>query len=380
MPTQEKISAASEQLKDLLPPDPDMPENMSDEELTKATQSIGSEEIADATEQAIEDYIGDGKQGVNAPDEPPAEAAQEAVKPPTGPSQAELRTQEMKERIARLQAANQERKQVAELEQRRRELEYKQKEFEAYQSRARQEVEEAEKVKNLWKNSLKDPISAYKELGLTPEQVYQKITDTVLQRDTPEAKEEMLRERLKNEILEAFKPQLTKAEQLERELAEIKAREEHRQQRELMLTRQSIEKEFLNIAKSGHEDLADYYEDHELVRLGDLIANEFTQEQRKFTLQDVAKEIKDRLEYQLSRAEERRRQRLASLETRPQRPSEPEKREVASLGSKAPSVTIGNDVASSKTATVTRGRTKEERMRLAELQLEMLQRNPKNND
>ena len=317
------------------------------------------------TAAAAETLLPDVSEGFA--EEPKEGGASEPV--PTDDAKAKsLRLAELEARVERLKTRNRERAESKKAEEIRTNLARKEQEI----AKAR---EEAEAQRNLWKSSVRDPLKAFKELGIEPAKAYEQITNAMLARETPEAKEEQFRERLYSEFKKEFEPKLSEVETLKAELENLKRRDQEREHFALLNQQRSAERDFLGtVARGGYDELADYYEDDELIEMGNLVAVEFAQKRKPFTVKDVADELSARLIHQLRRAEERRKKRLASVKSNAAQAVPETDTAAASKDSKAATKTVTNDLAATTASTVKKKLTDEERRRLAIAQLEQMER------
>lgn len=131
-----------------------------------------------------------------------------------------------------------------------------------------------------WKAKLRtDPIAALKEINSDPLEAYQAIAQAAAAEDTPEA-------RAKKEI-EAIDARLKAAEA-----------------RESAARRESLVTQFL--AETGKlEALTDFYDDAELVELGDIAANKLVSEGKAVTIQSIVQRVHEDHVRRAKRAAER---------------------------------------------------------------------------
>jgi molecular chaperone GrpE (heat shock protein) len=325
-----------------------------------------SEEISDVSEatETVDEGAGQLEQTEDAAP-PPEEDEQKTA--------AKLRSQKLQEQIAALKAKNSERTEAKRLAQQKAELEELHDALRRRQAETQQAHEEAESQRKLWRQALRDPVKAFREIGIDAPDAYQRITDAMLKRDNPASKEEELQEKLLSKLREQFEPKVSEVERLKAEIEQLRESHARREQMEMATVKRSAEREFLNVVQgSGYEVLADYYEDEELVSLGNILADEFASSGRRFSVQDVAAELKGRLETQLRRAEEKRNKRTAPNQSVPSRAAEQGKAPTAKAN-KPSGTTISNDLAAaSGTSTRKPGKSAEERLADAERELSLL--------
>lgn len=331
----------------------------------------GAGDVTGSTESDSNPVSDESTPVAETTEEPVDAAPAQQEEKPAEPDIKALRHAELQARIQRLQEQNRERAESKRLSSLKAELE-------AAKSRAQREAEEIEKTKSIWKSALRNPVKAFQELGIDPVEAYTHITKSAQDQDTPEGREARFREAIRQELMKELEPKLSKAEQLEKKLSEIEQREQLRAQREMMSMRQAAEAEFLKVVKSGHDVLADYYDDEELIPLGDQIAEEFASEGKRFTIPDVVKEIERRLTMQLKRAEERSAKRKATLQSASgQTVQETTKVSDAKDKKVANPNTVTNSMASATAGTSKQTLSREERLRLAAAELEAAERKQK---
>jgi len=320
------------------------------EETTEATEEFASSEADDAAEAATEDTTGT----------PPA--AEEAEAAPPEPDVAALKRKELEERVkavqARKEAALERSKFKAELQ----EFERAKAQLTQFHEQLRQQAEELarsrEELNGFVTRLKKQPVAALKDLGIDPALAYESITNEMLKRETPESKEEQLLAKLKAQLEAETKPKLSKVEELEKRLAQYEEAARRREEMELAATHQAAAANFLNVVhKNGYSDLADYYEEDQLVHLGNLVANEFISAGRgDFTFDDVAKELTDRLNAHLRRAEEARKKRQAASQSTAAPAATPQ--QPGQVAKKPATTAIGNDIATATAVGAATGKPK----------------------
>lgn len=284
------------------------------------------------------------------------------------PTPAQLRAQAMKAHIAKLQRESQERAESKRIAEMQRALKAQADEIAA-------EKAAAARQRQLWQESLKDPVKAYRELGMRPEEAYDAITKATLAEDTPEGREARLVEKIRQQVASEYADKLKKLEDLEAKFSQVDEHLKTRAEREAFVTKRAAETEFLKIVgQSGYEVLADYYEEPDLLMLGDAIADELHASGKTFNIQDVADELKNRIESQLKRAEQRRSQRkpaanLSSATAQAAPATSPATASKAITESK----TISNNMASATGSTGKRAMTRAERLAAAERELSAME-------
>ena len=261
----------------------------------------------EAHEARIDQAIAEDAAESETPDAA-AVATSESEKP--APTASELRVKEMQERVAALQEKRKNDVRKRELEESNRRAAQREKDLEAREAAAKKAEEFAREQERAWKDSLKDPIGAYKRIGVNPSEAYDALSTAAERANTPEAKEEALRERLKAEIAKEYESKFAKVSEMEARLAEFEKLQSGENHSRAEYAKRQAESEFIAAAtQNGNEVLADYYEPEELVQLGHSLANEFIAAQQPFTVKDIADELRTRLEAQLKRAEEKRNRR-----------------------------------------------------------------------
>lgn len=331
------------------------PTDSSDSE--QSTSDIISEAIAEGVAKAA----GETTEQASEPNPEATDQQSDTTNP------AELRAQEMRERIARLKAQNAERAETRRLETLKSEVQKSRVEAEraAAEAAAKREAETAR-----WQAALKNPIAGFKELGLSPEDAYRQITEAVLEEEKPERAQAKLVEKLLAERLKEIEPKLSKLSELEQQLEAFKQLEAERSQAAMRAQNVAAEQEFLKTVRSnGYETLADYYDDDELTHLGHALANEFIAQNKPVSFEGVASELQRRLEAQLKRAEERRAKRLGSPSEEQSSKAKPQPGQPASQAK-----TLTNQLSSSSATATTKQMTRQERLLKAEQLLHALEK------
>lgn len=299
------------------------------------------------------------------------EASEEVTEPEKKPEPDEtaLKRAELQERLEAAKAKSRAARDQAKFKAEREEFERSKQELTKFHDELRSHAAAITKAKTdfeaqqreFFTNLRKNPVATMRAAGIAPDVAYEAITNEMLKRQTPESKEEELLEKAYSKVRSEVEPKLSKVEELEKRLQQYEEREKQREQMEYSAARQSAESTFLNIVRqTGYEELADYYEDEQLVSLGDVVANEFVAAGHKFTLKDVADELTNRLRAHLKMGEERRAKRMAGSQSAAVQPAPATP---PGNSAKKPATTaIGNDLASASatSAPATRPKSRKE--------------------
>lgn len=333
---------------------------ISDTEPSTEVSTVESTDIAEAMSQGVSNAMGESS-------DEPSEASQDTPAKDVVRSPADLRAEEMRERIARIKAQNAERAEAKRLETLKAEIQRSRAEAEriAAEATAKRDAEMSR-----WQAALRNPVAGFKELGINPEDAYRQLTEAVLEEEKPERVQAKLVEKLLAERLKEFEPKLSKLSQLEEQLEAFKKLEAERSQAAMRAQNAAAEQEFINTVRTnGYDLLADYYDDEELTQLGHALANEFIAQNKPVSFDGVASELQRRLDAQLKRAEERRAKRLGSTsdESSPKAKSQP-----GQPASQAKTLT--NQLSSSSATSTTKQMSRQERLTKAEQMLHLLEK------
>jgi hypothetical protein len=201
----------------------------------------------------------------------PVEAEQAAPQTPetTAPAADTQRAELIKARQAALQQRLEATRKAAESAKKYQAsesaLQARMKELEAREAKIQAEAEK-------WANAYNDPIKAFSNLGLKPEQVFNRLHDYFVDADAPEAKQRRQMEEMKRELTSAIKnPDF---DSVKAELEQVKAQLQTQQQREKQKEYQAFAAEksrreavMVNTFKdAAYEELTDYYDDDSLLR------------------------------------------------------------------------------------------------------------------
>jgi hypothetical protein len=211
----------------------------------------------------------------------PSQAPDTAPAADSGPSPAELRRQLLNEKLEQLRAAKARQAQRAD--------------YEAAKKAAQQEAERARSETERWKKASSNPMDLLKELGVAPEQMYQTLTDHLLDQQTPESHQRRLYEFIRQEINKSA-PQVdelkTALEAQKQEIERFKQMEAERQQRVFMAEKTAREAEMLKTIKSREfEELQDFYSDEQLIAAAYQIAEHRHQQGKSYAYEEVAKDM-----------------------------------------------------------------------------------------
>ena len=235
------------------------------------------------------------------------EKAAAAAETPAEPSASELRRALMQEQLAKLRAHNRERKERAKAARESASYEQKAKEIEA---RAREAEARQREAEELLSQFAKNPLAAAKAKGLDPLDLYKAATAEALAADTPEGREARLREAIERGVSEKLKKQ---EEALQAALADLKSFKEKEQQREAekqhaaWVANANYMLRHIQ-ATPEYRDLVVEYEAEDLVEVADAIGSEWSAKGKRYSLEDLAKEIHARhVERDKRRAERRTR-------------------------------------------------------------------------
>ncbi len=334
-------------------------------ETEKETESVAAATPTGETRELEQTLASIAEEGVDAPTEA------EPEKKTPDPDAAALRRKELEARIARAEAKASAAREAAKFKAEREELER----LRAAVTKDREEAERrAKEVDRFLEDLRKSPVSAFRRAGIQPEVAYEAITNEVLKRETPESKEEQLAAQLLERFRKETEPKLSKVEELERTIAEFRKRESEREAREFAMAETMAKRDFLRIlSKPGHEILADYYEEDELLALGDQVAAEFIQSGNQYGsgsefLEAVARELNSRVSARHNRIEDRRSKRSATTQSAASQTAPAEVKTPASgPPAKKPAQTaIGTDMASASATVVNNARPKNRKALLAE--------------
>lgn len=335
----------------------DEPENRDTTTATPAsTQSVGQGATGEQSrlEQAAAD---DGTVQADTAAAPPKADDDEA-------ENKRVQREQLKAQIDKVKAQTAERREAKRLKAEREELERAKEQLRQYHAKVEDQRKRYESFDEEFR---KDPVGTLERRGIPAPLAYEKITNKVLQKTTPEEEEAARKEAWFKEWESKYGDKLTKLEEIERRQAEAERREQARLQEHVQHRQAANEREFLDLAKgNGHEILADYYEDEDLVRLGNAMADELAESGEPFTVEDVVKELASRLQAQIERATSRRTQRTAAT----QRPAPVETPQARPGASEQPKPgTITNDMASATSTAAKRAKTPAERRAEAEREL-----------
>lgn len=282
---------------------------------------------------------------------------------------AELKRLELQERIEALKAKRTQSREAQRLAAEKSALEQA-------RAEAQRLREEAIAERTRWERARRNPVQAFKELGLDPVSAYDEITRAATEFDTPEAREAAKFEQFKKQLLEELSPRLTKAEQLEKELSEFRERERMRDEHFAIQAQIAAEQQFLEIVKQdGYGVVADYYDDpEEMLTVANAVAADFAQQGRQFKVKDVADFLRDALDAKVKRVLSKRQQSSASTESAGQAASVNSSGSSSAPVSKEKANTVTGAMASSTASTTGKKLSRAERQRLAELEIEKMER------
>ena len=322
-------------------------------------QLMPSAEPTDTSEQtvdqAFETRVADAIADDDAEAAAPVATDDEVVK--AAPTPAELRVKEMQERLSRLQESRKNDTRKRDLEEATRRTQALEKQLAEREAAAKRTEETHAANERTWRDSLKDPIAAYKKLGVNPADAYDALSTAAERANSPEAKEEALRDRLRAELSKEYEPRFAELAEMKAQLAQFHEFQSSQNHRLAENAKQQAEHEFYSAATgNGNEVLADYYERDELIQLGHALADEFVASKTPFTVKDIADELRTRLEAQLTRAEQNRARRTAT----PPANASPQGAKVEKGAASKPDV-IGNSTGSSVATGLPKRLTPEQR-------------------
>lgn len=159
----------------------------------------------------------------------------------------------------------------------------KAKELEAREAK----IKEAEQK---WKLAAEDPAKGFEALGVKPEQVYARLTDILLDADTPEVKQRQQIEELKREL----KGNSPEVEALKKELEEVKARLKGDDDAKLQADIKNAEAEQMRIlSDEKFGDLTDFYSEEQLLSAAYEVAKMLHKSGAPYDYQSVAQKMLD---------------------------------------------------------------------------------------
>jgi len=144
-------------------------------------------------------------------------------------------------------------------------LQQRMKDIEAREARLREE-------QNKWADAYNDPIKAFGNLGVKPEQLFNRLHDYFVDADAPEAKQRRQMEEMKKELSAAIRnPEFDSVKsELEAVKAQLKEREDREKQREEQVfhaEKSRREAVMLSTLKDpAYEELSDYYDEAALMK------------------------------------------------------------------------------------------------------------------
>lgn len=212
-----------------------------------------------------------------------------------------------------------------------------------------------------WKDAYKDPVKAFSEMGIRPESLFQRLYDTFVDADAPEAKQRRQVEELRREIDSARRnPDL---DSFKKELAEVKAqlaeREKVTQEREqaaYQAEKSRREQIMLNhLQDEQYQELLDYYDNDSLIKAAYFVTEKLRKEGENTDFDAIAKKMLALHQDWLYDIDKKKKSRQPKTSPEPAKASKP----VSESESTKRTPHIGNAVA----AEVASGRdkTKEER-------------------
>lgn len=213
-----------------------------------------------------------------------------------------------------------------------------------YASRAKElEAREAKlkEAEEKWQRVAEDPLKGLETVGIKPEQFYARLTDILLDADTPEVKQRQQIEQLKKEL----KGSSPEVEELKKQLEEVKARLKNEDDSKLQADIKEAEATQLKVLSSPEfEDLTDFYSEEQLLSAAYEVAKMLHKSGVAYDYQSVAQKMLDIHNGWWDTVSNKRAAKLASKNEKSEE-SEPGRGLSGAKESKSPTA-IGNRVAS----------------------------------
>lgn len=260
------------------------------------------------------------------------------------PDTKAVRAQYLQEKMEALRAKQSEKKSSTDYSSKMKELEAREAKLKEQESK--------------WKQAYEDPAKGFEALGVTPHQAYQRLTDILLDSDTPEVKQKAMLEDLKKELKGQGGPEI---EALRKEIDELKKDLTGRKEAEQAEATKAAEGEQLKVfANPKFEELTDFYSEEQLLSAAYEVARMLHKSGQGYDYDSVAQKMLDIHTNWWDNVTKKR----ASKQAPPSEQSESESGSAYSGGkeSKAPKA-IGNSVASATASSPERSKDKATRQK-----------------